>query len=143
MEATSDIQWMREENIDGEAQEEADEEETCKGESQNQIKVQSEEGSEEIRYTEGCQEDCQEGSQETGCQDRCQESHQEDCQETQYRRTQSGSEEICGDDQFSRYVQTGGSSLRQEICEAIRRGGASETLVIAADGVGNAEGLRS
>lgn len=139
MEATSDIHWMREENIDGEAQEEVDEEETCKGENQSQIKVQSEEGSEEIRYTEGCQEDCQEGSQETGCQ----ESRQEDCQETQYRCIQSESEEICGNDQFHRYVQTGGPSLRQEICEAICRGGASETLVIAADGVGNAEGLRS
>jgi len=143
MEATSDIQWMREENIDGKAQEEVDEEETCKGESQSQIKVRSEEGSEEIRYTEGCQKDCQEGSQETGCQGLCQESHQEDCQETQYRCTQSGSEEICGSNQFSRYVQTCCPSLRQEICEAVRRGGASETLVIEADGVGNAEGLRS
>jgi hypothetical protein len=118
MEATSHIHWMREENIDGEAQEEGGEEEACEGESQS--KVQSEEGGEEIRYTEGCQEDCQEGSQETSCQDRCQESHQEDCQEAQCCCTQSWSEEICSDDQFRRYTQTGGSSLRQEICEAIR-----------------------
>ena len=61
---------MREENIDGEAQEEGGEEEACQGEGQ--IKVQSEKGSEEVRCTESCQEDCQEGSQE---------SHQEDCQE--------------------------------------------------------------
>jgi hypothetical protein len=31
METTSDIQWMREENIDGEEQEEAGKEETCEG----------------------------------------------------------------------------------------------------------------
>jgi hypothetical protein len=31
METTSDIQWMREENIDGEEQEKAGEEDTCEG----------------------------------------------------------------------------------------------------------------
>jgi hypothetical protein len=33
MEVTSDIQRMREENIDGEEQEEVDKEDTCEGES--------------------------------------------------------------------------------------------------------------
>jgi hypothetical protein len=51
---------MREENFDGEAQEEGGEEEACQGESQ--IKVQSKKGSQEVRCTESCQEDCQEGS---------------------------------------------------------------------------------
>jgi hypothetical protein len=32
MEIASDIQWMREEKIDGEEQEEAGEEESCEGE---------------------------------------------------------------------------------------------------------------
>jgi len=31
METASDIQWMREENIDGEEQEKAGEEDTCEG----------------------------------------------------------------------------------------------------------------
>src|SRR5207237_7790769 len=100
-----------------EEQEEADEEETCEGKSQSQNKVQSEEGSEEIRYTEGCQEDCEEGSQETGCQEHCQESRQKDCQEAQCSCSQGGSEEICVDDRFRCYIQTRDPSLRQEICE--------------------------
>ena len=36
METAADIQRMREENIDGEDQEEAGEEDTCEGESQSQ-----------------------------------------------------------------------------------------------------------
>ena len=113
METAADIQWMREENIDGEEQEEAGEEDTCKGESQSQAKVRSEEGSQETRYKEGCQEGCQESSQETG--------YKEHGQEAYCNGIQSWSEETCSDEKFSRYVQTGGSSSRQEICEAIRR----------------------
>ena len=57
MEITADIQRMREENIDGEDQEEAGEEDTCEGESQ----ASGEAGSQEIYNQEGSQENCQEG----------------------------------------------------------------------------------
>ena len=110
MEATAHIQRMREENIDGEEQEEADEEEICEGESQS--KVRSEEGSQETGCQEGCQEGRQEGSQETGYKENCQEAH---CSSIQ-----GGAEETCGSEKFSRYVQTGGPSSQQETCEAIR-----------------------
>src|SRR2546422_9700808 len=120
METASDIQWMREEKIDGEEQEAASEEESCEGEGKSQSKDRSEEGRQETGYKESCQEDCQEGSQETGCKESCQENYQEDCQEARCSYTQGGSEEAGGDDGSTSFVQTIGTSSRQEIREAVR-----------------------
>jgi hypothetical protein len=61
MEITADIQRMREENIDGEDQEEAGEEDTCEGEGKSQSQASGEAGSQENYNQEGSQENCQEG----------------------------------------------------------------------------------
>lgn len=128
MEVTSDIQWMREENIDGEEKEEAGEEEICEGKSQS--KAPGEEGSQEVCDKESCQEDRREESQETG---------QENRQEVLCRGIQGGSEKICNHDRLSRSVQIGGFGVRQEICEVFRRRGAQEAVALAADGFAVAE----
>jgi hypothetical protein len=113
MEITPDIQWMREENIDGEEKEEAGEEDICEGKSQG--KARSEEGSQEVCDKESCQEDCRKGSQETG-QENCQEIHQK----IRCSSVQGGSEEICSYDKLSRCVQIGRSGGREETCEVFR-----------------------
>ena len=104
METTLDIQRMREENIDGEDQEEAGEENTREGESQS--KACSEESSQEARDEKGCQEDGQEGREEIGQEDRCQETYEE----TRRRSLQGGSKEACDNKGFSQFVETSDSS---------------------------------
>ena len=135
METASDIQWMREEKIDGEKQEEAGEEESYEGQSQS--KARSEEGSQETCRKESYEEQeaageedtCEsegqsqsktrskEGSQEISCEESCTECFEETC----CSGTQSGSEETGGDDGSSRFVQTSGSSPGAKIREAVRR----------------------
>lgn len=97
MEITSVIQWMREENIDGEEKEEVGEEGIFEGQSQS--KACSEEGSQEV---------C---DKETG---------QEDCQEVHCSSVQGGSEEICHYDELSRCSKIDRSGVREEICEVFR-----------------------
>lgn len=109
MEITSVIQWMREENIDGEEKEEVGEEDIFEGESQS--KARSEEGSQEVCEKETCQEDCQEGSQETG---------QENCEEVRCSSVQGGPEEIRRYDELSRGIQIDRSGVREEVCEVFR-----------------------
>ncbi len=114
MEITSVIQWMREENIDGEEKEEVGEEGIFEGQSQS--KACSEEGSQEVCDKEAGQEDCQEGSQEV-CD---KETGQEDCQEVHCSSVQGGSEEICHYDELSRCSKIDRSGVREEICEVFR-----------------------